>query len=163
MPRWQMAKSLGSNPRVWRFNSSSGQYYFWEIQMPYRDKDKQRAWQNAWMKKRRQVWIEENGPCACGSEVDLEIHHKDPTKKVTHRVWSWRQDRRLKELAKCIVECKQCHRGKHNEEMRKPISHGTFTGYVNHKCRCSECTLANTEHARAWRSKQKTQSLSSVW
>lgn len=111
--------------------------------MPYKDPDKQRAYQNKWWKQRRQQWLNENGPCACGSTKDLEVHHKDPTEKVTHRVWSWSAKRRTEELAKCIVECKECHRGKHYEDMIKPIVHGTWDGYIHHNCRCDECKLAS--------------------
>lgn len=107
--------------------------------MPYKDKSAHRAYQNAWKKRRRQEWLDENGPCACGSVVDLEIHHKDPAQKVEHRVWSWREGRRLKELAKCIVKCKKCHQGEHWQNLIKPVVHGTPDGYNHHKCRCDSC------------------------
>jgi len=119
--------------------------------MPYKDPDKQREYQRNWYNKRRQQWLEENGPCACGSTKDLEVHHKDPTKKVTHRVWSWSAERRATELAKCKVECKECHRGKHYEDMVKPVVHGTEDGYTHHLCRCDLCKKAN----KAYRTKRK--------
>jgi hypothetical protein len=78
--------------------------------MPYADKEKQKEYQRIWYTRRRQQWIEENGPCKeCGSKEKLEVHHKDPSKKISHNVWSWKEERRLKELAKCEVLCKPCH------------------------------------------------------
>lgn len=35
--------------------------------------------------------------------------------------------------------------------MRKPIVHGTTSGYGYHKCRCGECKEANNTRARRWR------------
>src|SRR5579863_7150610 len=69
------------------------------------------------MKARRLTWLQENGPCAnCGSWTDLEVDHKDPEQKITHRVWSWKESRRLEELAKCQVLCYNCHKEKSNKE-----------------------------------------------
>jgi hypothetical protein len=81
--------------------------------MPYKDPAQQLAYQNAWMQRRRQEWIEENGPCVdCGSQEDLTVDHKDASEKITHRVWSWSQPRRDEELAKCVVRCESCHKVK---------------------------------------------------
>lgn len=78
--------------------------------MPYRDRAKQNAYQSEWMKKRCLKWLEENGPCVdCQSWNSLEVDHVDPTQKVAHRVWSWSAQRRLEELAKCVVRCHECH------------------------------------------------------
>ena len=79
-----------------------------------RDKEKQHAAQHRWyeevVKPRKAKWFEENGPCKkCGGEENLELHHKDPTQKESHRIWSWKAERRLVELAKCIVLCSECH------------------------------------------------------
>jgi len=94
--------------------------------MPYKDKAKQLAYQNAWMQKRRQDWLDANGPCVdCGSDENLEVDHVDSEDKVTHRVWSWREDRRLAELAKCIVRCNVCHKIKSAKEHAKGSDNGT--------------------------------------
>lgn len=62
------------------------------------------------MAKRRTAWFVENGPCVdCGSDENLRLDHKDASQKVSHRIWSWSDDRRLAELAKCVVRCYPCH------------------------------------------------------
>lgn len=131
--------------------------------MPYKDKAVQSAWQNAWMKRRRQAWLDENGPCIdCGSDIDLEVHHKDPAQKIDHKVWSWREERRLAELAKCVVKCKKCHQGQHHEEMRKPIVHGSINGYKGYKgygCRCDKCTEAVKLYQREYIKRKKQELL----
>ena len=87
--------------------------------MGYRECTKQRRFQRRWMHRRRQEWIEQNGPCArCGSTEDLEVDHRDPGQKVDHRVWSWSWPRREKELRKCQVLCRTCHLAKTAAEMR---------------------------------------------
>ena len=79
--------------------------------MSYKDKDKQREYMRVWVKARRDAWLALNGPCIkCGSFIDLEVHHVDPTQKVTHRVWSWAVKRRDEELSKCRVLCCDCHK-----------------------------------------------------
>jgi len=93
--------------------------------MPYKDKDQQREYQNAWLQKRRQNWIDANGPCVdCGSTEDLEVDHVNTSTKVDHKVWSWREDRRLAELAKCVVRCHDCHVIKSSTEKAKGEKHG---------------------------------------
>ena len=39
--------------------------------------------------------------------------------------------------------------------MKKPIKHGTLSGYHNHKCRCDECRAAATEYERRRREANK--------
>ncbi|AXH46549.1 HNH endonuclease [Gordonia phage RobinSparkles] len=78
--------------------------------MGYKDPIKRSAYQNEWLKKRRNEWLKENGPCVkCGSWENLEVDHKDRSKKITSSVWSWSAEKRNKELAKCQVLCKSCH------------------------------------------------------
>lgn len=87
--------------------------------MPYKNIEKQRNWQLIWIKKRRIQWLTQNGPCKqCGSWKQLEVDHIKPETKINHRIWSWAKARRLKELAKCQVLCKKCHRIKSNLAMR---------------------------------------------
>lgn len=71
-----------------------------------------RDYQKAWMQKRRQAWIDENGPCIdCGSFEDLEVDHVDATTKKFNpaQIWSRKAEVRLAELAKCVVRCNSCH------------------------------------------------------
>lgn len=35
--------------------------------------------------------------------------------------------------------------------MKRPVVHGTTSGYSYHKCRCDECKAANNARARRWR------------
>jgi len=76
----------------------------------YLNRDKQREYQNSWLKKRREVWLLNNGPCVgCGTWENLEIDHIDSMQKVSHRVWGWKEERRNKELEKCQILCWDCH------------------------------------------------------
>lgn len=81
--------------------------------MPYKSLKQQRAYQRRWIAKRREEWLRENGPCSsCGATNNLEIDHTDPTRKVSHNVWSWTKVRRDRELKKCRVLCHGCHQNK---------------------------------------------------
>lgn len=81
--------------------------------MAYKDPEVQRAYQREWMKRRRDEWIAQNGPCAqCGSQDRLQVDHLDPALKLSHRVWSWAKEKREAELAKCQVLCCSCHHAK---------------------------------------------------
>ncbi len=72
-----------------------------------------RDYQKGWVRSRRLIWLEANGPCRqCGSWERLEIDHVDPTRKTSHRIWSWSAERRAAELKKCQVLCHACHRAK---------------------------------------------------
>lgn len=82
----------------------------YRILMPYADPARQREYMRLWMKRRRDEWVAENGPCIdCGSFENLQVDHIDAEFKVTHRVWSWSKKRREAELAKCVVRCRPCH------------------------------------------------------
>ena len=90
-----------------------------------RDRAKQRAAQLAFWHRRRRAWLAANGPCAtCGSTERLEVDHKDPAPKVSHRIWSWSEVRRAAELAKCQVLCRKCHEAK---TAREQTSTGVWT------------------------------------
>lgn len=104
-------------------------------------KDYLRNYQKNWIKKRRQDWIDENGPCQkCGSFENLEVDHIDPKLKTmrSSAIWSRTLEVRLKELANCQVLCKKCHLIKTLSERPKP-NHGTLTMYDDYKCRCEPC------------------------
>lgn len=87
--------------------------------VPMATREAQREYQRNWMRKRRQAWLDENGPCVdCCSSDNLEVDHRDYREKVTHNVWSWSQVRRETELAKCVVRCAPCHLAKTAAENR---------------------------------------------
>src|SRR5450830_194197 len=97
--------------------------------MPYKDIRKQREYQNRRLQQKRAEWITENGPCKnCGSNETLEVDHVVSEEKEIHtrHLWSLKDETRFKELAKCQVLCKACHREKSNKEISKPITHGTL-------------------------------------
>lgn len=78
--------------------------------VPYTDRCRQLDHQNRWLKRRRENWICHKGPCSmCGSSDNLEVDHIDPLTKISHRIWSWSEERRLQELKKCQVLCRSCH------------------------------------------------------
>lgn len=117
--------------------------------MPYKDKNKKREYDRQWMQARRQAWFAVNGPCVkCGTWENLELDHKDPSTKITHNVWSWAEERREIELAKCQVLCVACHMEKSIFEMHRPIRHGTRTSYSYHKCRCIVCVESMRNYFR---------------
>jgi 5-methylcytosine-specific restriction endonuclease McrA len=108
-------------------------------------KERMRKYQREWRQARWQAWVDENGPCAqCGSDEGVQVDHMDPDKKVSHRIWSWREERRLEELAKCQVLCRPCHNEKTSRERGAP-EHGTNARYTSKKyyCRCQPCKSAH--------------------
>lgn len=96
----------------------------------------------------RGAWIaEQGGACrACGSTDDLQVDHVDPATKVDHRVWSWADDRRRAELAKCQLLCGACHRAKTRAEQWKAERHGNERTYSRHGCRCADCCRAHAAY-----------------
>lgn len=106
--------------------------------MPLATKAQQREYQRAWMAARRAAFFAGKTCVRCGSSDDLHIHHRDRTQKVAHQVWSWRQERRDAELAKCDVLCRGCHEQHH---ARQREQHGTRSRYQR-GCRCELCRWA---------------------
>lgn len=85
-----------------------------------RQKAAQADWYQNVVKARRAEWLAKNGPCRkCGSSENLEVDHIDRSQKVTHRIWTWAEDKRAAELAKCQVLCRVCHREKSVAENRQ--------------------------------------------
>jgi hypothetical protein len=123
--------------------------------MPYKDKAAQADYQTRWLAERRDSFFADKVCVACGSRDELELHHKDPTKKVSHRIWSWSKERRQRELKKCEVRCRVCHQEKTREDGRAHFEHGTRTMYQKGPCRCTPCRNANTEYMREWLSQCK--------
>lgn len=125
--------------------------------MPYKDRDKQRAYQRDWIRRRRADWLDANGPCAkCGSTEDLIVASLKPSKPIPHRVWTYSAQRRDDVLSGCVVLCRSCFRA--NRWPAPP--HGTLARYDSrvHACRCDECRAARkrSEQARRKRRKART-------
>lgn len=119
--------------------------------MPKATREEQRDYQRQWMAQRRAAWLEGKACGQCGATSDLQIHHRDPAQKVTHALWSWREARRLDELAKCDILCRPCHEEHHAQQTRR---HGTVSRYSK-GCRCGLCTVAKARKNAAERSRRK--------
>jgi len=124
--------------------------------MPHTPKSRAKALKK--MNDRRRQWLKAHGPCVrCQSGERLEVHHRDQTQKINHRVWSWSEARRTAELAKCEVLCRHCHIAIHSTNRRKEHGRGAY----DRGCRCEVCRAAKAaqaaryhrqhpEVARAW-------------
>lgn len=111
----------------------------------------------------RERWIRENGPCAnCGSTNNLEIDHvdknsKDPRlrrRRSLSSIWSWSEENRATELAKCQVLCHDCHTEKsYRERGYQHAQHGTRSMYEK-GCRCAQCKRAMADYSAQRRKKK---------
>jgi hypothetical protein len=115
--------------------------------VPYKDPREQREYQRRWKAERRARKLKEHGPCAtCGTWKELNFHHKDPAKKIEHRIWTWSEKRLEEELAKCIVLCER-----HHLLLHQPLAkHGTLARYqsLRDPCRCPACKEAKAAYRR---------------
>jgi hypothetical protein len=118
--------------------------------MPYADVNQQREYQRNWKAKRRAEYLADKCCAKCGSRDRLEIDHKDPSKKLSHKIWTWSKERREAELAKCQVLCHKHHREKTSEETRTAI-HGSSRMYGRYGCRCDLCKAWKVESNRQHR------------
>lgn len=121
--------------------------------------DEKREYQRNWLAARRAEFFSDKCCVGCGSTDQLELDHLDPSKKITHRVWSWSAVRRDAEIAKCQVLCFHCHKAKSISQMTmtqgvKPYSHGTRNMYNTHGCRCGLCVLWNRNRVRRLRAER---------
>lgn len=120
--------------------------------MPIKNKILKRKYDREWIAKRRADFFADKMCWQCGSKDSLELHHKDPSTKVAHRIWSWSLSRREIEIAKCIVLCESCHAEHHAQLIRK--SHGTAASY-HRGCRCQECKRAESLQKKVYKEKKK--------
>ena len=110
-------------------------------------------YQRRWMADRRSSFMQHQSCCDCGSTFDLQLHHLDRTKKISHSIWSWSEKRRTEELKKCVVVCGRCHRIR-TRAQRYNLIHGTRNGYAGYGCRCPECTRGARDYQREWRGRK---------
>lgn len=127
----------GSSPRVET-----------KVFMAYANKEQQREYQKNWIAKRRSNYFLGKMCVDCGSKLNLEIDHVDPSQKISHKIWSWSNNKMLEELDKCVIRCHDCHKVKTTKERFVVHSHGTFQQYQSYKCRCSLCRAANAAYRR---------------
>lgn len=117
--------------------------------MPYKNIENKRKLERERNRARRIEWFNKNGPCSCGSRERLELDHIDPETKIDHKIWSWSDQRRSEELAKCQVLCYNCHKEKSRKEKFREIpAHGTIARYKHKRfpCKCEYCKEANAKH-----------------
>lgn len=90
--------------------------------------NEKRKYQREWIAERRTEGIAYlGGKCAhCGSSRNLQVDHKDSLEKISHKIWSWAEARRKKELDKCQLLCESCHKKKTLE--RKEQARGSKSG-----------------------------------
>lgn len=74
-----------------------------------------RNYKRSWMRNRRDSYFKDKVCVKCQSKENLELDHIIPEDKEHHAIWSWSEVRRTKELTKCQVLCKICHRLKTTE------------------------------------------------
>ena len=96
--------------------------------MPCATKELQREYQRKWMARRRAEYFADKHCLKCDRTDNLEIHHRDPSQKISHRIWSWSKKRREEELKKCDVLCADCH----------PSNPPILTGEKNGQCKLSD-------------------------
>lgn len=78
--------------------------------------DAKRKYQRKWTAARRAAFYAGKRCEFCGSRENLELDHKDPKQKVSHRIWNWSAARREVEIAKCQILCEDCHKEKTKED-----------------------------------------------
>lgn len=114
--------------------------------MPHKDKEQRRAYQRRYQRERarrlRAAYFADKVCAKCGSVENLELDHIDRAQKVSHVIWSWSEERRLQELAKCQPLCQACHKAKTATEkiqwQVKALTHGSQSSY-RRGCRCDVC------------------------
>lgn len=114
--------------------------------MGYKNTEQQREYQRQWMANRRAAYLADKACIVCGCTDDLEVDHVDRSLKISHRIWSWSNERRDAELSKCQILCKTHHAEKTSIEKSRPITHGN-SGY-DRGCRCTECYYAHSERMK---------------
>lgn len=126
--------------------------------MPYRNSDQKRAYQAKWVQQKRArvraAYLAGKTCAQCGSTDELQLHHRDPAQKISHRIWTWSEPRRLAELAKCDLLCRRCHQALHARWRAQKRQHGTTTMY-RRGCRCERCATAAVAYNRARRARRK--------
>ena len=117
--------------------------------MPYKDKEKQRAYDKKWISNRRLEFFRGKICKECGEDdiSKLNLHHRNPESKESHKIWSWSKERREAEILKCDILCKKCHTELHAKQRRK---HGTRSRYIA-GCICTECKAKMAECTKRWK------------
>lgn len=114
-----------------------------------------RNYQRTWLKNRRLQFFKGKSCLWCKSTISLELDHINPKEKKSHSIWSWKESRRLEEIAKCQILCKSCHKIKSVKDGVPLAKHGNYNSYQRRKCRCSLCKAANAKKQRTVRENKR--------
>lgn len=120
--------------------------------MPITDPQQRREYARKWIRSRRAAFFAGKCCAVCGGTERLELDHIDPATKISHAVFSWSQERRGAELAKCQVLCHQHHKEKTRADWDAKRKHGASM-YSDYGCRCLVCRAGNTAKARAYKAR----------
>lgn len=107
-------------------------------------KEKQKIYQRHKYAERREYAVAAlGGKCrVCGAISALEIDHINPELKSlkVFQMYKASESLFLLELAKCQLLCRTCHHKKSmKERLVIPYTHGTYSMYNKHGCRCQIC------------------------
>lgn len=97
----------------------SAYLFSYNKRVPFKDPEQRRQWCREVPRRRRAEWFAGKVCVTCGGRDNLELDHKDPATKISHRIWSWSANRRIAELAKCQPLCRECHAKKSVTEVLK--------------------------------------------
>lgn len=113
--------------------------------------EQKRAYERQWVAARRAAYFADKLCKRCGSLENLELDHIDPSTKISNSIWSWSEERRIEELAKCQVLCHDCHWIKTKQDLHYGNrEHGDSTRY-NLGCRCVLCRTTHSSRLKEWR------------
>lgn len=134
------------------------------MKTPEQKKRYAQAERERWLARKAEGIALLGGKCIrCGSIQDLEFDHIDRNTKLFNPNKGTRKyDAWLKEVKKCQLLCKACHKEKSHEsgdtgfqQRYGNIEHGTPWMYNKYKCRCTSCKEAWSIYRREWRRKRK--------
>lgn len=118
--------------------------------MPYTG-DQKRAYAREWMARRRAAFFDGRSCVKCGSTESLELDHIDRSVKWTHRIWSYSEEKRMVELAKCQILCHDCHLAKTIQENEREFCYKghPLDGIDRRKGRVNKrCLICHRERRR---------------
>jgi len=121
--------------------------------MPYKDPEKNKAYQREYAAKRRRDWFKGKTCARCSSIDRLKLSYKE-SDKATRNLWFLSKKRQEAELKKCWVLCHRCRTEKETTDTygRAVWSHGTRAMY-RRGCRCRRCKDAQRYYMQIYRGK----------
>lgn len=138
--------------------------------MALKDPDAYKAYMRKYMldryvQRRTEALLILGNKCVkCGSTVDLEFDHIDPSTKIKiiGHIWSYSKTKFWAEIKKCQLLCKICHQAKSLVDLNfndAKNSHCSNSTYITYKCRCNLCRQAHNKYCREYKRKRKLKGL----